>query len=386
MIPREAFRSELTLEETQASLSAWLSTMGRGHRGVTRGGDGVYADHVYDAYRSMVGYGGGASGGFLIRPEWVQEVFDKARFYGGPFSKCRIIRSEEKARELFYVTYFETSRADGQRYGGLRGFWRGSGSAEVESMTPMQSYASAGIANFEAKRLFIFSIFSRDVVNDAPRFKEFIDTGVYNEFRYNIDRSMIMGSGENEPRGIVNSPATVVIAKEGSQGAGTIVSNNIDKMWAGLYSADRFRPTVSWHASDETILQIDQVASSFNWPPSLYIAAGIQGNPYPLLKSRPLLPTEGVPAIGTTGDLCLVDWSQYAFVYRVMSEVDSGVTVDVGLPPGAVEATRSEHWLFDDDEWAYKWKFRGDGKLMWGKTMTNSNGATVGPAVVLAPR
>jgi hypothetical protein len=157
-------------------------------------------------------------------------------------------------------------------------------------------------------------------------------------------------------------------------------------MWAALYSAGRFRDTVSWHASDETIQQIDQIATSFSWPQSLYIAAGVQGNPYPLLKSRPLLPTEGVPPIGITGDLCLVDWSQYCFLLRAQDQADSGVVVDVGLPPGVVDAVRSDHFLFDVAELAFRWKLRGDGKLLWPKTMTNSNGATVGPAVVLAPR
>jgi HK97 family phage major capsid protein len=386
MIPPEAFRTKLEPAKPDATLTDWLFSMAHQYRGVSRNGTTIYTPELHQLYRGMVGYSGGQAGGYLIRPEWIQEVFDKARFYGGPFSRCRVVRSAQKARELYWTTYFETSRADGSRYGGLRGYWRGSGSAEVESMTPMASGASAGQIAFEAKRLFIYSQFSRDLVSDAFLFKEFIDTSVYNEFRYDLDRSLLLGNGMNEPQGIVGSPGCVVVAKEGSQSASTIVGANIDKMWAALYSPNRYSDTVSWHAADETIQYIDQVAMANTWPENMYIAARVRDNPYPLLKSAPLVPTEGLPAIGTLGDLCLCDWSQYLFVYRVENEADSGVAVDVGLPMDAVEATVSEHFAYDTDELCYKWKFRGDGKLGWPKTMVNSNGATIGPAVVLAAR
>ena len=57
----------------------------------------------------------------------------------------------------------------------------------------------------------------------------------------------------------------------------------------------------------------------------------------------------------------------------------------MGLPDNVLEL-RHRGRFFENDEIALLWKLRGDCKSLWGSTMTNVNGVTVGNAAVIAQR
>ncbi len=147
---------------------------------------------VTRAVTPMAGYLGGQSGAFLIKPAWVEAFFAKARLYP-TLAKIEFIPTV-KAREGFYPTSFESSRATGQRNGGLQAFWRGEGSAEIESLPTFDaSDASLGIINYTVKRLMAYLTFSRD-----------LDRGFFRVCRRNFkaDRGRILlGAGVGRPDG-----------------------------------------------------------------------------------------------------------------------------------------------------------------------------------------
>jgi len=372
-------------EETKyrdAGLAELLSVMALTWRG---GSEGV-ARHdpvAYGLYRALSGYAGGVSGGFLLKPEWAEEIFDKARLLDGPLARCLIGKTQR--REFYLPGFWETSRADGQRWGGVWGRWRGAGSAEIEALEGIASQPSMSMVNFEVKRLMVYTApISRDLVADSTLFKPMMDTAVFGEFRFQIEAGMLTGQGENFPLGVVYSPATITVAKDSGQSSGTISTANIDGMWKAIYGP--CRRNVTWHCNDDTQAAIDEVASAANWPQAVYLPQGVNGNAFPLIKGRPLISAEQLPAIGSPGDLVACDWSQYVFVYHLLDNNVPDMEVAVGLPPDAVESTRSEHLLFDTDSIALKWKMRADGKLLWPKQLTNINGAQVGPCAIIAKR
>jgi HK97 family phage major capsid protein len=355
-----------------------VSWRGNSHR-VAR-----FAPEADQIMRAMVGYAGGASGGFLIRPEWADRVWDKAREYKGPLSRCILARTNTK--EFFLPGFFETSRADGSRYGGVWAQWRGAGTAEVEDLLGrIGSQASMDLVNFQMRRLMIYTApVSRNLVADTALFEPMMDTCVYNELRYQVEGALLTGSGQAGPQGVVNAPATITIPKDSGQIAGTITTTNIDNCWKSLYGP--CRRNACWYANNDVTAALDEVASAGGWPQNVYLPQGVGGNEFPLIKGRPLVAAEQLPGLGTPGDLVLCDFSQYMFCYHVTRENPSGFDVTVGLPGDAVEATASEHVLFDTDSIAFKWKLRADGRLLWPKPITTINGLTVGPACIIAQR
>jgi hypothetical protein len=219
---------------------------------------------------------------------------------------------------------------------------------------------------------------------------------------------MINGSGTAVgsgpcPQGAINSPCTVTVSK-GSTSASSISAANIDLQWSAIAAGNK-RNAV-WHCNDDTADQLDQLAVSGQWSETIYIAAGRYGNEFALIKGRPLIPSECCPVIGSPGDLICVDWTDYVLTYVVPKPTNNPLAVEdssplsfnvtvpddqyhsgmVGLPPDAVESRVSDQKYFDTDSLGYAWKIRADGHFLWNSTMTNINGAVVGPCAVIAQR
>lgn len=345
--------------------------------------------------RTGVGYVASGPGGYgdTLKVGMAEDVLDRRRPKVTP---CGLVDWwDVPTRQYVFPVVAETSRVAGQRWGGMTSTW-GLG----ETALPAAVDAKVAQITFSQARLLIYTTVSRDVWEDAAKLERWLNVVALSEVRFNIDQA-IMSGVVGGPQGVINGPATVTVPK-GSTGPGAITSANIDAMWSSLYAGGR--ENCVWMAQDSTIQYIDQlgtVASGSQTPETPYIGyapAGRYGVPFPTLKGRPLIACEALPAIGTLGDLVLWDPTDYIFTY-LKSPIDIGnisISVDVppskhatgmiGLPENAVERRMSDQALWNLDELAIIWKFRGDGRYLWNSTVTNINGQTLGPAVVLATR
>ena len=335
----------------------------------------------------------GATYGFGLAYDQAKEVWDKARFVDGPFARipwypCRF-------KEFGVPIYNESSRANGSRWGGLSG---NVGLSEIKDMSTVATGPSLARAMFSMCRLTVFSPpISRDLLADTNVIEPMLDYVAKSEIRYLVDAALIGGNssllntGPNteSPTGILSSPASVPIQRASG---GTIGKADIDKLWNSIAGPNKRGAT--WHCSDETFSTIDEIATTANWPESIYIAAGRYGNEYALLKTRPLIPCEACSLLGTSGDLVIADWGDYAMYYQKYEPNESSLSFNVvptaemgqgawGLPAGAVEARKSEHFLWLNDEVVFLFKARMDGKWRWNQQVKNVNGSYVGPAAFL---
>jgi HK97 family phage major capsid protein len=96
---------------------------------------------------------------------------------------------------------------------------------------------------------------------------------------------------------------------------------------------------------------VDTVALTTNVPDLKYKAMGT-------LLGLPIRFTEKVPALGTTGCLSLIDPTQYGTADRQ--------GLEVGI---------SEHFLFDTDQIAFRFKIRNDGQPLWLAPYTSADAA-----------
>jgi hypothetical protein len=264
------------------------------------------------------------------------------------------------------------------------------------------------------KRLLIFSTpFSRDLLDDAEATAGMLEYAAGQEINFSVVDAMINGQGITHPLGVIKAPSTITVARATPS---TISQADIDNAWSRLWPY--CRRNAIWICSDDTLLKIDAAATTLGWPAATYLPQGVGGNSFPLLKGRPLLPVKQCPALGTTGDLILGDWSQYGLVVRragVSNAAPSEATVFVpnapqrrpdgttipdspeinatvfdfmgGVPlsTSAVESTSSEHFYFATDSVAARYKLRADGAPLWKQPVTLANGSqTAGPFVVIA--
>ncbi len=333
----------------------------------------------------------GAAGGFALAQGLSPFVADRARTTMGP---CDLFHWwPVKERQFSIPAVSEASLADGSRFGGFTGTWVGNADITV----PAAVDGKLSNAVFTQERLLISTVVSRDVWSDSALLAQWLSYAATAEIRNKIEIAVINGNNLGIA-GIVNEPCTVTTLK-GATSANQISAANIDAMYAAL--AEGNTENAVWHCNKNTLNVIDQLAVSGQWPENIYISAGKYGNQHSLIKGKPVLPMPWCAAVGTIGDIILVDWSDYVFTYLQMQPGASALSFSVGIPnddfhkgvrgipDGAVEQRASDQQLFDTDRLSILWKLRGCGRFTWNSTVTSYSEPTpktYGPCVVLASR
>lgn len=351
---------------------------------------GVIVRSFADASRAVVGlppldgvdrawntYSGGPDGGFLLSTELASTVWDKARAVDGPLSRCFFMKTD--CHDFRFPAFDESYRVAGSRFGGLRARWQGT--TDDQSMTSIASQPAIEGVNFTPRRLSVFSQpFSRDLLADASVVEAMLGYAVDQEVRYEVEDAMINGLGDVKPLGVINAPCSIQVTRAGSD---SIATADIDAMWSRMWGFSR-RNSV-WICSDDTLLKLDQAATTAGWQPNLYTAQGTSGSPNALLKGRPVLPVEQCPALGSPGDLILADWSQYGLVARSIGDDGAPATaLSYGMLGSFVERRSSDYFHFDTDCTVFRFKLRIDGKPLWKQAVTIADGSqTASPFVVL---
>lgn len=316
----------------------------------------------------------GPNGGYLLSTELARFVWDKAREYDGPLARCLFLTTSRNQFDL--PVFSETSRAAGSRWGGIRAYWEGDDDADL---TPYLSDPSVALAAFNPERVIAYTQVSNDLLADSDLAESALSYAASSDIRYAVQDAMINGSGIKRPLGVINAPSTITATRAG---ANAIAANDVTNMWSRLYGP--CRRNAIWLANDDSMVKIDQAAETGGWLSNVYLPQGMYGNPFPLLKGRPLIPCEQCPPLGQPGDLILGDWSQYALASRSLDG-----SPEIGMATGSlasvIEARSSVHKYFSTDQAAILWKLRIDGKPLWLKPMTIADGAQAcGPFCILS--
>lgn len=254
-------------------------------------------------------------------------------------------------------------------FGGVQFYW----TEEAGSLT--ESTAKFGKVVLDAKKLTGFFKVPAELLDDAPAFSGWFDTRIPAGLAWAEDVAFMTSTGVGEPQGFINSPASVQVPIQAGQATKTILWENIVSMYA------RMLPTsiknAVWICAIDTFPELATMALSVGTgggPVWIGNFAGGQGGmeaPPMTILGRPVIFTEKVPALGTTGDISFVDLSYYLIGDRQAVSVDS-----------------SEHFLFQNNQVAYRIIERVDGRpwLQTPLTPHNNSANTLSAFVQLASR
>ena len=253
-------------------------------------------------------------------------------------------------------------------FGGVQFYW-----AE-ESASLTESQAKFGKVVLDAKKLTGFFKVPNELLADAPAFAGWFDTRIPAGLAWSEDVAFMTETGAGTPQGFINSPASVQVTKESGQAASTILWENILNMYM------RMLPTslknAVWIASIDSFKEIMTMALSVGTGGNGVMVGnfpGMAGSDAPPVNilGRPVLFTEKVPQLGTTGDINFVDLSYYLIGDRQ-----------------AVEVAASDQAFFQNDQTAYRIIERVDGRPWLQTALTPHNGSsnTLSAFVQLATR
>lgn len=248
-------------------------------------------------------------------------------------------------------------------FGGFVAYWT------EEGATLTESQANFGRIVLDASKLVVYSEVPNELVSDsAVSFTAFMDQMLPLVIGFYEDDSFMNGNGVGQPLGFLNNPAAVSVAAEAGQAAGTILWENIVKMYSRMLPSSLGNAV--WIASINTFPELATMALSVGTGGSaVWLNNGADGPPMTIL-GRPVIFTEKAPALGTTGDIAFVDLRYYLIGDRQ-----------------AMSATSSPHFKFNQDKTAFRIIERVDGRPWMQSAITPKNaGPTLSPFVQIATR
>lgn len=312
----------------------------------------------------------GPYGGYWLMPtQFSTEILQVLFTVDKLLSRVTPIPIDPKAGSIEFGAVDQTALADGQMYGGVTTVYRD----ELDQMTGSRPKGSK--VKLELHECYTFMYVTNKMVKRSPvSIGALFNTMAVNSIRRKTQKMLIQGTGAGQPRGILNSPAKVSVAKETNQAAGTILTENVHNMYARLFGDIRDNAVWMFNQQCEPqLLQMVLVVGTAGVP--MYVpAGGISGKPYNTLLGLPAFPIMDCKGPGTEGDLILCDWGQYLF----------------GQPAGPeFEIATSIHVRFDYGEECFRILHEHDGQCWWKSAFTPAEGTsseTLSCIVTLAAR
>lgn len=321
-----------------------------------RRGDTKRIEGVYGATKDL-GEGSGPAGGYLVPQEFSQNLMQIAAMQNAVYSRVQHVPvSRESGTYPALDQYFTPTAGTGQTYGagGIDTFKVKPGAAFTETEP------SFTMLNWRVNKLGGITEVESELIEDSPFAIEALLRGLFGvAIAAKNERNILRGSGVAEPLGILNSAANIGITEAT---ADSFTWTDVTKMYS------RFKPI-----SGQPVWIIHPSV----WPKIMTMANGtdavwqanLGGGPTNVLNGYPIIVSEHLPQLGTTGAVLLADLSSYVMFER------AGLSI-----------AYSDQVGFKNDLGVWRFRVRNDGKpwLMGPITLADPQGSyTVSPFISL---
>lgn len=282
----------------------------------------------------------GSEGGFLVPPQFATDIWDGLNnSTESLLSMCDQYPIDGES--LTFLANAETNRANGSRYGGIQAYWVAEAGQVPKSAPKFRNL------KLEPHSLAALVYVTEKLLRSPAALNKYLQRAAADEINFVVGDSIINGSGNGQPLGIMNSGALVTVNKEASQATGTLLQANISKMWARLHP--RCRKNAVWFYNVDVEPQFDGLNLPIKNVAGTENVGGIGNNVFNgekmTLKGRPLMPVEYCASLSSLGDIILADMSMYA------AGTQGGIAADVSM-----------HLRFDYAESAFRFMFSVDGQ------------------------
>jgi HK97 family phage major capsid protein/HK97 family phage prohead protease len=305
----------------------------------------------------------GEDGGFLLQPEFAQGIMKNIYETGQIVSRCASIPLSVGKNSLVENMGNNFDRST-KPFSGMTVEWTEEGGV-INKTKPE-------LIRLETRASKVSGVFyaTEEILEDASALSAFAQQEMSSALEFAIEEAVLRGNGVGKPLGILNTntKATVTIAKESGQAAGSVVLDNITKMYAAAYKQGA--ANMVWLANDE--LFVDLLKLQLGNQPVFMPAGGIAGAPFATIFNTPVIFTDQASAKGGKGDLMLLNLSQYRLVMKEQAQMSESIHVE-----------------FLSDQQVFKIRSRVGGQSLWPDSLKPRNatsGFKMSPFVVLDAR
>jgi len=290
----------------------------------------------------------GSDGGFAVQTDFAGLMMESAVKDSQILSLVDSYEVTDGSNSVKWVDVDETSIAT-TVFGGVQVYW----AAEAAAVTA--SNPTLVERELKLEKLMGLAYATYELEKDSS----FVDT-LYNRafttaIRREPENTIISGNGVGKPLGFLAGGGTVSVAKEAGQPAATILWNNISKMYNRALDKTA---SLAWVMHPDCHEQLDFMSFPVGvGGVPVYLPATAEGT-LDALRGKRILESDNCSALGTVGDINLVDLSQYMLAYK-----------------GGIDAATSIHVQFLTAQNCFRFIFRANGMPKRRAALTIKNSA-----------
>jgi HK97 family phage major capsid protein len=301
-----------------------------------------------------------SDGGYLIPEILRAELLRVALESAIVRSRARVIPMDSLT--VPFPTVDSTSNVSSV-YGGVIGYWT------EEGATLTASQPRFGRVELRANKLVLYTEVPNELMQDAkPSMEAFINDIFPEAISWFEDVAFFVGGGVGEPLGFLNAPSAISVTRSTTVAGTNVEWVDIVNMYARMLPQSLSRAV--WVVSPDVLPSLLTMTVANGTNAVLLggggFASGSVAPPMSIL-GIPMIVSEKARAVGTAGDINLVDFGFYLIGDRQ-----------------AMSARQSEEFKFDEDVTAFRVIERLDGRPWLNSAITpQNNGSTLSPFVKL---
>jgi HK97 family phage major capsid protein len=308
--------------------------------------------------KAAMGESSGVTGGYIVPPDFYTNLLAIAA-EENTFRQYGFVQPMASATMQFPYLDITTAQSAGNSpfFGGVIANW----TAEAQQRT--ETEPAFKMMELKAQELSGYSISSNIILQDAAfGLEKFLFTLFGKAVAWYEEYAFLQGNGVGKPLGILNAGATIAVTRNTP---GHFYFQDLSTMLSKLLPASYTR--ARWYVSPTVVADLLQLKDGANRALFVSIDQGAAKPPVWKLLNLPVQITEKIPALGTKGDVMLVDPQLYVIGDRMMLEVAA-----------------SEHVNFLKNQMTWRFVQRVDGRPWLDNAITLQDGTSqVSPFVIL---
>ena len=293
-----------------------------------------------------------SEGGFLLQQDFSNDIIRNIYAPGKLASLCRRIQISGNSNSLKINGIDETSRVTGSRWGGVRSYWVSEAALLTESKPKFRQI------ELLLKKQAVLIYCTDEMLSDSSVMASVLTAVAGDELSFQLEDAIVQGSGVGQPLGIMNGGSLISAPKEVGQKAGTLVLENVLKMWSRMIGSSRQNAVWLINQAIESQLYSMSLAVGTGGHGVFMPAGGASAQPYMTLMGRPIIPCESCSDLGTSGDIILASFQDgYLLAEK-----------------GGIQQDMSIHVRFLYDESVFRFIMRVDGSPVLSQPLTPFKG------------
>lgn len=308
-----------------------LGLMQEGHRAIAKIMSGAVSKATPTTYASELV---GADGGFMVPPEYRQEIWIAVRDSESILSMTDLTPTNSNV-----VNMVADQNLPWDNTAGIQVGWRAQGTTMTQTKPILQN------RQCQLNEIYALVPATDELLQDTPQLSNYLSVKAPQKIGFFVDDAIFRGNGNGQPLGFLNSPALVTV----SSTSATLTYTPVDlaNMMARLLQPNMKTPKGCWIMTPRAYAySINLNLGTLGFPLALSNQS-IQSGLTPSILGLPVYQSQHCAAWTSAGDVLLVDLAAGYAAYNKTDGIDFQTSI---------------HLFFDAGATAFRWRFRLGGE------------------------